>query len=127
MALAYDVPFITAGQQPPLVKVGPTYRPGDTACLACHEAALRRAYPRYDELAEHRRGHPVADTTLGPASALIGGLLASDALHLLLDQEPATLGRSITVDLRTFATTSEPTERDPSCPACGVRAPRPSP
>jgi ThiF family len=41
--LAGGVPFITAGQQPPLLKIGPTYLPGRGACLACHEHQVRRA------------------------------------------------------------------------------------
>jgi bacteriocin biosynthesis cyclodehydratase domain-containing protein len=118
-AIAHRVPFITAGQQPPLVKIGPTYLPGSGACFACHESALRARFERYDELAAYRRNHAPPTTTLGPASALIGSVLALEGLHLLLGLRPlATQDRSLLVDLRSLRTEWESVERDPGCGAC---------
>jgi bacteriocin biosynthesis cyclodehydratase domain-containing protein len=114
------VPFVTAGQQPPLLKAGPTYIPGVTACFACHEAWLTEQAPIYPELAEHRRRHPSEALTLGPASALVGGLVATDALHLLAGAgPPATAGTAILVDMRTLAVQRETIARRPDCPMCG--------
>jgi hypothetical protein len=93
--LARGVPFIAAGQLPPLLKIGPTYMPGRGACLACHERHVRRDFPLYDELAECRRRDPPSATTLGPASGAIGTLLALEVMHLLAGSEPPrrTTGR----------------------------------
>jgi len=119
------VPFLTAGQQPPLLKVGPTHIPGRGACFACHERGLRRDFPLYAELAEQRQREPPAATTLGPASGLIGTMLALEVMHLLVrSRPPATFDRALLVDMGTLDTRWEAIERDPDCPACaGLRAP----
>jgi len=114
------VPWITASQVPPLVRVGPAHLPGRSACQECQERAARRAHPLYDELAAWRQANPSVATTLGWASGLVGSLLAGEVVHLLTGvAQPATVGAAITVDLRTLRTTRERTERDPACPACG--------
>jgi bacteriocin biosynthesis cyclodehydratase domain-containing protein len=113
------VPYITAGQVPPVLKIGPTYVPGRSACFACQELATREAYPLYAELAAHRRDHETAATTLGPASGVVGTLLAMEVMHLLLgSQPPATEGRALLVDMRTLETRWETVERRADCPAC---------
>jgi molybdopterin-synthase adenylyltransferase len=118
------VPFVTAGQQPPLVKIGPTYIPGRGACLACHETAVRRGFPLYDELATYRRRDPPRATTLGPASGLIGTLLGLEVMHLLASSNPpATHDRALLIDIGTFETRWETIERDLDCACCaGVRS-----
>jgi molybdopterin/thiamine biosynthesis adenylyltransferase len=119
--VADGVAFLTAGQQPPLLKVGPTYIPGRGACFACHERELRRDFPLYEELAEQRRREPPAATTLGPASGVIGALLALEVLHLIAGPgPPATHDRALLVDMRTLETRWEGIERDPGCPTCGT-------
>jgi bacteriocin biosynthesis cyclodehydratase domain-containing protein len=118
--LARGVPFITAGQQPPLLKVGPTYVPGRGACLACHESAVRRDFPLYDELADGRRRDPPPATTLGPASGAIGALLGLEVMHLIASPDlPATHDRAMLLDMRTLEARWEAIERDPECHACG--------
>jgi bacteriocin biosynthesis cyclodehydratase domain-containing protein len=108
-----------AGQQPPLVKIGPTFKPGHGACFGCHETRLRREFERYDELAEARMAAPPAATTLGPASALIGSVLALEVLHLLLGVWPvATHDRVFLLDIRTLELRSEAVAREAECPAC---------
>jgi bacteriocin biosynthesis cyclodehydratase domain-containing protein len=120
--LARGVPFITAGQQPPLLKVGPTYVPGRGACLACHETAVRQDFPLYEELAERRRRDPPRATTLGPASGIVGTLLAVEVMHLIAGAEPvATHDQAVLVDMRTLQTRTEQIARDPGCAACGAR------
>jgi bacteriocin biosynthesis cyclodehydratase domain-containing protein len=118
--LAHGVAFITAGQLPPLLKIGPTYLPARGACLACHEHQVRRDFPLYDELVERRRRDPPAATTLGPASGIVGTLLALEVMHLIAGAEPpATHDRALLVDMRTLDTRWEGIERDRECPACG--------
>jgi bacteriocin biosynthesis cyclodehydratase domain-containing protein len=120
-SLRERLPFIMAGQQPPLVKIGPTYLPGKGACYACHEHGLRESFPMYDQLAARRQHAPPAATTLGPASALIGSLLSLEVLHLLLDQHPlATHDRMMVLNIRTLQTSWEAIERDPMCASCGA-------
>jgi molybdopterin/thiamine biosynthesis adenylyltransferase len=118
-SLRHGVPYVVAGQQPPLVKIGPTYVPGDGACYVCHEQRLRGSFPLYDQLAQQRRIAPPASTTLGPASALIGSLLSLELLHLLVGQPVATRDRMLLIDIRTLDARWEDVERDPECPACG--------
>jgi molybdopterin/thiamine biosynthesis adenylyltransferase len=113
------VPYVIGGQRPPVVKVGPTFVPGVTACFACQETAFTRDFPRYPELARQRDEQPARSITLGPASGIAGTLIASEVMHLLLGRPIATAGRALLLDLRTLETTWEAVERDPDCPACG--------
>jgi bacteriocin biosynthesis cyclodehydratase domain-containing protein len=112
------IPFVVAGQLPPIVKIGPVFAPGAGPCFACHETALRRASPKYDEYVAWRRDAPLTASTLGPASAVIGGLIGTELLHLLAGVAPATLGEAVILDLRTLALRRERIPRDPGCAAC---------
>jgi bacteriocin biosynthesis cyclodehydratase domain-containing protein len=113
------MPFLAAGQQPPLLKIGPTYVPGRSACHACHETQVRRSFPFYDQLAEQRRRDPPEAITLGPASGAIGSLLALEVMHLVATGEPvATEGRALLLDMRSLEARWEDVERDPACPVC---------
>jgi molybdopterin-synthase adenylyltransferase len=119
--LETGLPHIAAGQFPPRVRVGPTFVPGRTGCLACQENQARRAFPLYDELVEQRRTAAPVAATLGAASGLIGSLLAMEVIHWLTAiAEPATLGRGLVFDLRDFSSYWEPVDADPTCPlGCG--------
>ena len=113
------MPWIAAGQFPPRIRIGPTYVPGQGACFECQERATRRDYPLYDELAELRRARPTVAATLGAASAIVGGAIAMEAVHLLTGIcRPATLSCAVIVDLRDLSVKREPFERDPACPRC---------
>ncbi|MGH2948706.1 MAG: TOMM precursor leader peptide-binding protein [Solirubrobacteraceae bacterium] len=114
------VPFVVAGQQPPVLKVGPTFVPGHGPCFACQERRLAADFPLYPALAEHRRCHPARDITLGPSSGVVGTLVALEVMHLLTGPGPvATQGRSLLIDMRTLEQRWEAVERDPDCPVCG--------
>jgi bacteriocin biosynthesis cyclodehydratase domain-containing protein len=114
----HSVPFVAAGQLPPLVKVGPLYDPGRGACFACHELALRRDSIDYDAYVRHIGSAPVRGATLGPASGIVGTILAMELFHLLIGVEPASAGAALLVDLRTFQVRREPVARDSACPDC---------
>jgi len=116
--ITYGTPFIVAGQLPPVIKLGPTYAPGAGACFACHETALRRASPMYDDYVAWRGTAPMTASTLGPASAMIGGLIGMELLHLLAGTRPATQDAALILDLRTLQLRREPIPRDPDCAAC---------
>lgn len=116
--IAQRVPFITAGQLPPLVKLGPLYVPGTTACFACHEQALRAENPSYDEYVEHVQATSHRGATLGPLSGMVGTMLATELLHHLLRCAPATSGTALTIDVRSFEVRRDAIARDPACGAC---------
>ncbi len=121
VCVARRMPFFSAGQQPPQLKIGPACVPGRSACHACHETQVRRSFPLYDQLAEHRRQHPSQAVTLGPASGVIGTLLALEVMHLVATDRPvATEGRALLLDMRSLETHWEDIERDASCPVCGT-------
>jgi molybdopterin-synthase adenylyltransferase len=124
--LPAGVPYLTAGQFPPLIRVGPLVVPGRSACLECLEQQTRHNYPLYDELAHFRAGNPSLAATLGAASGLVGSMLAMESIHLLTEAcRPASLDCALVVDLRTMTLTREEITRDPDCPAChpGATAP----
>jgi molybdopterin/thiamine biosynthesis adenylyltransferase len=112
------IPWITAGQLPPLLKIGPLYS-RERGCFACHEAQLRSGSADYDAYVDHARTAPNRGATLGPASGIVGTMLAMEALHLLIGVTPATAGAALIVDLRTLETRRQPFERRPGCAVCG--------
>jgi bacteriocin biosynthesis cyclodehydratase domain-containing protein len=121
--LELGTPHISAGQFPPMIRVGPTFVPGRGACLECQERAIRRDFGLWDELVEHRQRHAPVAATLGAASGLIGSLIAMEVVHSVTGIcEPATLGRGFLFDLRDFSTSWEEVPSEPGCPACGGRA-----
>jgi bacteriocin biosynthesis cyclodehydratase domain-containing protein len=123
--LGLGVPFITASQFPPLVRVGPLVVPGHTPCHACLLASVRREHPLFDELAAWRRTHSSPAATYAPACGLIGSLLANETVNILTGIcEPATLGCALTVDLRTLQIERQPLVPEPGCGACASAGPR---
>lgn len=112
------VPFIVAGQLPPLLKIGPTYVPGDGPCFTCHERELARTSRAYEDYVAFRTAEPVTAATLGPASCVVGGFIGLELLHLLTGGVPSTMGAAVLIDMRTLAFRREPFERDPECRAC---------
>jgi bacteriocin biosynthesis cyclodehydratase domain-containing protein len=119
--VAAGVPLITAGQLPPVLKIGPLYVPGETACFRCHEAALRRAGARYDDYVEQAQRVPARGATLGATSGLVGTALATEILHLLCGVRPASWGQALILDIRTLAVHAEPVAADPTCSVCRAR------
>jgi bacteriocin biosynthesis cyclodehydratase domain-containing protein len=114
--LSMGTPWISAGQIPPLIRVGPTVIPGQTPCHDCQEAGFRRNYPLYEALVEHRCQNPTDVATLGAASGTIGSLIAMEVTHHLSGAlKPATLGRTMIMDLRTLQVEFEPVDSDPEC------------
>jgi bacteriocin biosynthesis cyclodehydratase domain-containing protein len=115
------VPWISGGQFPPAVRIGPLVVPGATACWACVEAAARETHPHYDDLAAARQDRAVVAATTGPASGLVGSLLAHEAVAWLADlHPPATAGASVVVDLMGLVRTRTEHPRRPDCPRCST-------
>ena len=114
----HGVPFISAGQLPPLLRVGPLYVPGRTACFECHERALRRLSADYDGYVRHLQASPYRGATIGPASGIAGTMLAMELVHALVGAPAATAGAAVLLDMRTLRTRLEPVARDAGCRAC---------
>ena len=119
---AAGIPYVGMSQHPPLVRVGPTYLPGTTGCLACQEAAYRRRFPLFDAArAAISDSSPAA--TYAPACGIVGSLVANEAIAHLTGLAPvACAGRSVVIDLTTLAVTHEEVPRDPDCAICGQDA-----
>ena len=116
---AAGIPHMSAGQLPPTLRVGPTVVPGETACLECLELALREDNPLYDRLEALRRAATRPMATLGPASGIVGSIIASEVLHFVTGLEPAaTLGCVWSMDLRTLAVEQSAVTRRPDCRVC---------
>jgi bacteriocin biosynthesis cyclodehydratase domain-containing protein len=114
------VPHLSAGQVPPVVRVGPTVAPGRPGCHRCLEEQARRDHPLFDELAAWRRTATNTAATFAPACALIAGIVAADVVHSLAGLgEPATQGAALIVDLRTFEVTREAVPALADCAVCG--------
>lgn len=112
-SLDTGVPYLTAGQFPPLIRVGPTVIPGRTSCLECQEREARRDFPLYDELADFRSKQTATASTLGAASGMIGSMIAMEVIHLLTGASPpATLDATVLFDLRTMEATKEVVNRE---------------
>jgi bacteriocin biosynthesis cyclodehydratase domain-containing protein len=113
------VPHIGASQWPPLIRVGPTFIPGEAGCLACLEASARASDPLFDDLAEWRQHAETLAATFAPACALIGGILSSDVIHHLTGlARPATLRTSVVIDIRTLELRRLAVEPADNCTVC---------
>lgn len=117
--LAASTPYIPCGQAEPLVKIGPMYVPGRTACFACEETQMRAEAPLYDDVVAMRQRPRAPAVTLGPPAGVVGTLISLEVMHALLGQPAATEGRALLLDIQTFETSWEPVARDPGCPLCG--------
>lgn len=116
------VPYISAGQVPPYIRIGPMVIPGVTGCLECDERAAREHFGYYDAVVAQREEGTVLAPTLGPASAMVGSMLGMEILHQLTgNSTPASRGCAVTVDLRSWETSTRVLERDHECPVCGER------
>jgi bacteriocin biosynthesis cyclodehydratase domain-containing protein len=115
------IPHVGASQFPPLVRLGPTFLPGRPGCHHCLEESGRRSDPLFDELAAWRQRSDTLAATFAPACALIGGVLSSDVIHHLTGlAEPASLGASLVIDIRTLELRRLPVEPVPGCPVCSA-------
>jgi bacteriocin biosynthesis cyclodehydratase domain-containing protein len=113
------IPFITMSHYPPVAMAGPLYVPGTTGCYACQDVAYRREYPLYDVAIEQRRARPSPAATFGPACGLIGGLIATEAVHFLTKLTvPSMLGAGYVYDLRTMDVDRFTVVPDPGCSVC---------
>jgi bacteriocin biosynthesis cyclodehydratase domain-containing protein len=116
---AAGVPHVGASQFPPLVRVGPTFVPGTRGCFDCLEESARARDPLFDELAAWRERAEGFAPTFAPACSLIGGVLSSDVIHHITGlAEPATLGASLVIDIRTLEQRRVAVEPMPGCPVC---------
>jgi molybdopterin/thiamine biosynthesis adenylyltransferase len=115
------IPRVTAALFPPFVRIGPSYVPGMTPCLACQDAVAAERFPLYDELAALRQSRPTVAATLGPPCALIGGVIAMDVVHHLTGiAAAATLGVALIIDTRDMSVERDAVPRRVDCERCGA-------
>jgi molybdopterin/thiamine biosynthesis adenylyltransferase len=113
------VPFILASHFPPSVRVGPVHVPGRTPCHECELDALGVEHPILDEYLAWRGARPTVSATFGPACALIGGLLANEAVTLLGGLgDPATIDGACDLNLKTLTVKAEPRRAVAACELC---------
>jgi bacteriocin biosynthesis cyclodehydratase domain-containing protein len=112
------VPFVTAGLQLPLVRVGATHIPGVTACFDCHERELRAESALYDDYVRHVQTSPRWAVTTGAAMGIAGSMIGVDIQRLLLSGRCETAGRALTIDVSDLAVRRAVLNRDPRCSTC---------
>ncbi len=113
-------PWIGAGQFPPRLRVGPLIIPGQTACLECLETEVRAGFPLFDEISRWRARKSTPDSSVGPVTALIGSLIAAEAMHFIVRSfEPSSVGTALLVDCQAMQVTRDLVKRDPECRICG--------
>jgi bacteriocin biosynthesis cyclodehydratase domain-containing protein len=118
---ATRTPYLALSQQPPLIRVGPLFAPGETGCYACTETRYAQDFPLYRTLADAEQPFSPA-ATFGPACGAVGSLAASEVVHHLAGfGSPASKGCAILLDTATFEVTVDPVRRVPGCPVCGRR------
>lgn len=117
--VAASTPYIVCGQATPMMKIGPMFVPGRTACFACEETQMRTAASLYDDVVALRQRNAASAMTLGPAAGAVGTLLSLEVMHMLLGRPAATEGRAMMLNIQTFETSWEPIERDAACSVCG--------
>lgn len=114
--------------------VGPTVIPRQSACYKCYELRRNANLLNYEEIMKYEsrlREMPGIRSELvapRPFAALVGGLLALEALRLLSGLvQPQTVGRILRVNFNAPEMTYHRLLRLPNCPACGYEKRRPLP
>ena len=105
----HHIPYIYAGALETYGNVS-TILPGETACLACYLGTVT------DE------GLPTCETAgvLTPILAIIASIQVSEAIHLILGQAPALLGKVLFIDVNSLSFTNLEIQRREDCPVCGT-------
>jgi molybdopterin/thiamine biosynthesis adenylyltransferase len=101
--------------------------PGRSACMACRDRVRTTARARSGTEGAAARLNarvPRVNPGIGPAAALIGALVAMEALRYLTGfQPPYAAGRSVLIDVRDGCAQSvEPWSSDPDCALCAYAA-----
>lgn len=113
------VPHVGASLMPPFAVIGPLVIPGQTACIACHEAAMQEEIPAYQDLVAQSGNTPARSTPIAPACGVVGSFVALQVMHFLAGLSlAATAGATLTLDLRTLRSEQVSVERNPTCAVC---------
>jgi bacteriocin biosynthesis cyclodehydratase domain-containing protein len=114
------VPYLEMSQHPPKARIGPLRVPGRTGCQACARAALDAGDPLVAAVIAGAASESPA-ATYAPTSALIGALVANEAIAWLTGlYEPATVGAAIVLDVRTMRLERLPAARRAGCEVCSA-------
>jgi bacteriocin biosynthesis cyclodehydratase domain-containing protein len=132
-ALEAGLPWTTAALlDSQEIHIGPSVRPGMTACYKCFEHRLKSNMaflPAYEEFEQFLRAASrdlVDFGHLPPVADIAGGLLAIEVARMISpEQIPLTSGRLMTFRSDTFETAFHPVLKIPRCPACSQTRRRP--
>ena len=132
-SLAQGVPALYSELSSHTARVGPLVVPGSTACFMCYRMRGLACMDDFEpEMAweEHldRQRQPRLHTraTLPPLAAQVGGVLAQEALKLLLGLRPTSLASHVLdLDALKLVPSLHPVLEKPDCPVCSKKAPGP--
>ncbi|NPC85067.1 TOMM precursor leader peptide-binding protein, partial [Pyxidicoccus fallax] len=123
-SLAHAVPALYAELSSHTARVGPLVVPGSTACFMCYRmrglACMDDFEPEMaweEHLDRQRQPRLHARATLPPLAAQVGGVLAQEALKLLLGLRPTTLASHVLdLDALKPLPSLHPVLEKPDCP-----------
>ncbi len=114
------------------IHVGPTIRPGVTACYKCFELRLKSNLARLDsneafEAYLHQNQERIDFGFLPPVAEIVAGLAAIETVRTLSpDTVARTSGKLMMFNISDLTTTFHPILKLPRCPACSPARNQPS-
>ena len=133
-AFALRVPWLTiALLDGESAQIGPTIRPGVTACYKCFETRLKSnfSFIGRDEAVEKYLGQTRERIDFGmlpPVADIVGGFAAIEVMRTLSPETVAqTSGRFMLFNVADFTTEFHPVLKLPRCPVCSPVRNKPKP
>jgi bacteriocin biosynthesis cyclodehydratase domain-containing protein len=117
-ARRFGVPWVSGGVDAYLLQLGPLYVPEETACYHCRE--LRAGDGPSSHLRAAWMSSRTAAPLVAPACAMVATAMALEVVrHLGRLGTSALKGRYVTLDMRSWRSSSVELQRHPGCPVCG--------
>ncbi|MFN2569466.1 MAG: TOMM precursor leader peptide-binding protein [Candidatus Dormibacteria bacterium] len=124
VALAKGVPYMVHSQDALEAIVGPVVRPGGEPCHHCVDSRRLSHVNDLDEFLAYReqRGTttPMPDAFLAAHTSFVAGLVANEALRVLVKAPQRTEGGALVIDLATMTLEREEVLLVPGCPGCAT-------
>jgi bacteriocin biosynthesis cyclodehydratase domain-containing protein len=121
VALSRNLPWSIAGYTDATGRCGPLFVPGKTGCRACHvtDPEPHDKFIAYPLVGDINRRYQVP--SFGPLNGIIASLQAKEAICWLggLEQQVASFGTLISLDVGTLELSKEAWDRNPHCTRCG--------
>lgn len=120
--LLTGVPYVVHGQDALEAVVGPFVRPPASPCHCCAQRRRSSNVDRPDEYVAYRlhraEAAPGPDAFLAAHSAVVAGVVASQALEALVGGEPPCERGMLAIDLAEMTIEREEVLPVPGCPSC---------